>query len=229
MINRYYKIERSSDPKVVGVNDGGGQVEISAKGFKDKGGFDKLLKLFSLENYKSGESMHPGFEVAVEYAKAFKRAKLTDFLFYTPHFWTCPFMLSTKGQSIFAKHNLTGHNFYPATIYHKDLVIEDYKLFQCKELDYDVINFPNSKFHSGYEIMNNLKKLKFNSKEDFIKRGYISFFRAEKITLNSNFDISLDFFILGIFGTFVSERMMGRMKEDGLTGMNFVNSVECST
>ena len=226
MKTKYYEIRASSERKVLGVKENV-QVEILAKGFKDKGTYDRLFKQFSLKSYKSGASWYPDFEVIVEYTKAYKTAKLTDFLYFSPHLWGCPFMISKKVCNIFAEYNLTDHNYFPVNLYQRDILIEDLRLFQWKELDYNIIDFSESTFISGHEITNNLKKQTFSSIEEFSNSRYISFLRAEKILLNNNFDTRLDFFELKSVGMFVSERLASKIKAENLTGIKFVDFIEC--
>jgi hypothetical protein len=79
MTANYFIIRESSDPKVVGIRNGGSQAFIYKEGFLDKSNYDKYYEFFAdrRSNVWTRLDKMPGFELECPYMirQQFKRTK----------------------------------------------------------------------------------------------------------------------------------------------------------
>lgn len=210
---KYYLFRLSSDPKVIGVKEGS-QVWLDESDPQTK----KVLD-FRRENLNIFRV--PDFDIHIS-AKLEKNAKLTDFLDFGPYIRFAEFMISERLAEIFGKLNIQEYKLFPVTLYNKSEKLEDkYYLFSCKPLEYDVINFKDSVFYKGSEILKG-EYYRFQTEEEFIagdKKAFGSMM-PEKLVMNSKFDSTLDFIRLKIGTTHISEALKDAIEILGITGAN---------
>ncbi len=217
---KYYLLRKVSDPEIKGVRTGLGQVEL------DEGNplTAKLQKFFSGIGYWERGKTVPDFEIENCTAFLYKEAKLTDFLDFAPALMTCPFMLSERLAEVFRKFNIQQYYTYPVTLYNKGMQLPDkYYLFCCPLLGYDVINFSESIFYKGSDLIGK-KYYHIDSMEEY-KKGP-ALMNAERLVLNSKFDSTLDFFQTRIGGMHISEGLKEAIEILGFTGVNIFDDKE---
>ncbi len=126
------------------------------------------------------------------------------------------------------RHNIQDYYLSPAKIYDKDKVIsEDYYLFYCPILDYDIIYFEKSVLYTQLGI--DKKKRKWhnvNNLEEFKNFKGIGNLKVERLVLNENFDKSLDFFTGRIGGILISGVFKKDIEESGLSGVHALSTYE---
>ncbi|WP_293902537.1 hypothetical protein [Sphingobacterium sp. UBA5670] len=209
----YYQLNIVSDPEIKGVTTGLGQVELD----KDNPITDKLATFFSGIDYWVRNKYVPDFEIEGCKASLYKKAKLTDFLDFSPFLYTCPFMLSEQTLDVFEKFNIQKYYTYPVTLFNKGQQLQEkYELFCCPKLQYDIVDFEKSIFYIKKGLYER-KHINFNNDEEF--RTYPENAKVEKLVLNSKFDTSLDFFWGRIGGMYVSKRLKDAIENLGLTGV----------
>lgn len=218
---KYYFLREPSDPEIIGVTNGGSQVEISKEGFDDKEKYERLLKFFDHTKYWSKEDFSPDENFEIEYARMLKGAIATDFLSYRPYLIACPFIVSEKTKLLLEGHAVQQHYYFPVKVYERQTLMNiKYFLLYCPLLDYDIIDFSRASFYSGSPILG-MRPLEISSKEEFI--GCLSndpFIKIQHAFLSSQLDPGLDFFS-SKFGVFVSERLKKRIEKESLSGIMF--------
>ena len=220
----YYQLRHSSEPKVIGVRNGVQQVEIQDEGVLSSPSFDQVVKFFCKDVMASDKFVEPSFVPKFQYVKPLDKAILTDFLSYGPFFPSCPFMSSETATNVLTSFNVQEHRFYDARVVRNDVAV-NYKIFYCPALGYDVIDFQASKFYLGNFVVGK-EYLNFNSVEEykeFLASNRALLVRAEKLSLSSAFDDSLDLMVLKFGGVYVSSRLRDEILRLGLTGVNCVS------
>src|SRR5690349_1265589 len=145
---KYYLIRRESDPAVVGVRNGGAQVEIDLSGFQNENDFNRILDFFDYSEFFKKKSYAPTHEFVIECARLLRNAKVTDFVSFKPNLMACPFMISHRVKSIFDEFHLPEHYYFPVSVYKGDvLVTSQYYLMYCPFQDYHIVDFERSTFY----------------------------------------------------------------------------------
>ncbi|WP_293902540.1 hypothetical protein [Sphingobacterium sp. UBA5670] len=216
----YYQLSIVSDPEIKGVTTGLGQVELD----KDNPITEKLATFFSGIDYWTRNKYIPDFEIEGCTASLYKKAKLTDFLDFSPFLFTCPFMLSERAVKVFLKFNIQKYYTYPVTLFDKGKPLQEkYELFCCPLLQYDIVDFEKSIFYKPKGLYEKTY-LNVNDNEEY--RKHSGNIRAEELVLNPNFDTSLDFFCGRIGGMYVSEGLKNAIENLGLTGVKIYEDKE---
>lgn len=214
---QYYKISISWDPKTKGIKDGSHQVERINEAVKDKGTMQRVNNFFSPLTFFDKKNYVPDFDIKLEGFRLRKGAKQTDFLDYIPTITGCPFMVNKKVSDLFGQFNLPKHYYYPVEIMNEGELINSYQLFYIPFIDVSVIDFPKSKFSSGYEVSKNLKIHIFESFEDMQNKRESSL-TPQEIVLGGKFDTKLDLFNIRVGGLMVSERLKNAIQQTNLLG-----------
>ncbi|MCD2425922.1 hypothetical protein LQ567_24275 [Niabella pedocola] len=220
---KYYLLRTVSDPEIVGVTDGGGQVELDANNPVTK----KLKDFFYFKDYWNEKRTVPDFEVSNCTATILPKAKLTDFLNFSPALMTCPFMISKRLADVFARFKIQRYNTYPVTLYKRERLISDkYFLFCCPLLGYEVIDFPKSVFYTKKSLFAKERNyIRYKDEKDY-SENYIVSAKIETLVLNSNFDSSLDYFKTRIGEIYISEGLKDAIEILGFTGANIFDDKE---
>lgn len=216
-MSRYYDLSIESNPKITGVNDLA-QVEISRSGFEEQQLYDRIFEFFNCDDYWHKADREPDFEIELQCVRALRHAKMTSFLSYRPHLLGCSFLVSDEVKKCLEKFNLQKHHLFKAKVFYKNQVLK-YWIFHTQPLGYDVIDFKESLFFTGaltrkqYHSINDLSEYRELSKTAYLK--------PEKISLNENFDKSLDLFeIKG--GMFVSEELKNEFEKNCFSGVKLI-------
>jgi hypothetical protein len=223
----YYLLRHVSDPKIIGVKNGGSQVEIDENGFKDKEKYTRLLEFFDSFSYWQKKSFTPDFSYSIQCARLLKNAKLTDFLEFRPFLMACPYMVSDRVKTVFSKFRFSEHYYMPVDVYDANRLVAKYNLLYCPLLDYDIVDFPKSLFFTGNAFLRTKKIHSFNSREEhlrFLKSNALV--GEEKIHLSKLFDKALDFFYPRFGGLYISERLKEAIIQERFTGIKVLEPSE---
>ncbi|MWW26845.1 hypothetical protein [Algibacter lectus] len=211
----YYKVKISSDPKIIGVNNGVYQVEIKPKtSFEGKieekkfdDYFDKPLSYFRSNKYKPIDKK----EVKTITFIPLKKAKETDFVSYSPNVNAMLGLFSDNLMTIISEFKL------PSLI-KIDALIKGFKkkyfFVGLPILDMGIIDFSNSTF----SVLKSGEILSLNNKEEYIEKVIINdLYRSSKLMLKENIDF--DMFYLQSEGLFFSKNLISKLEKEGITGL----------
>jgi hypothetical protein len=217
-MTKYFELNMVSDPEIKGVTSGLAQVELD----EDNPTTRKLKDFFLGVGYWERGKTIPDFDINNCTATLLPKAKLTDFLDFSPFLITCDFMISEDVLTVFRKLKIQQYVTYPVQIYKrkKKPIAEKYYLFCCPLQGYDVINFQESVFYTGSEITGK-KYVHYNNHVEYQSDNRIT--NVEKLVLNENFDSTLDLFTTRIGGIFVSEALKDAIEIIGFTGVRISN------
>ncbi len=220
---KYYRIEKSIDPKVIGVKDGSAQAELTKKSFVDKNRYDEYIDYFL--SYKEGwfdnQAKFPSFDFDLQYLKLKKQAQITDFICFAPAFYH-KFLINDKVQNILGRYNVSSYKLYNVSLYGDNTkIFSNYKFLFSPSLSYDHINFSKSVFSLG-NSRTGKEFIVIHSLEEFLSIDKP--LNRERLVLKSNkFDTSLDYFNLLIFpDPIISENLKEGLISESVTGINIV-------
>jgi hypothetical protein len=205
-----------SDPKIIGVRDGGSQAQIDREGFIDKSAYDKYYDFFAERDSTIWSKLDkiPNFEFTLEYVRLRTGAKLTDFLVYYPEAFGANFLMSEKAVRVLEQHKLPLYKKYPARVYYNENDFVLYQLVYFPALDYDIVNFSATIFYEGDEI---------NSPEEFERVRPKSAFDIEELVLTKNFDKSLDILNTKVTYEFIiTSKLKEAIEKERLSGINLI-------
>ena len=220
---KFYKLSVSSEPKVIGVNNGVYQGNIAWKKFELKNSEKKIKEgYFSLKKHLENKKIIEPIDFEIEYIEALKAAKLTDFFTYSPILWGVNYFVTKKVKDLLGSFKLPLSAFIPANIFHKGIKYEYYAFYVPVHYREDSFDFSNSVFYDG--LPNSMKPkqyLNFNSIDDYrnCKPGTLK--QSEKLAFNNNFDNTLDLFDSLYIGKgyIISESLKLAMEEAAVTGI----------
>ena len=215
----YYILRMESDPAILGVQDLD-QAIIDKKCFQDEKEYDKLMAILGSNDYWNHIGEIADFDFSLQCARLKKRAKLTDFLNFTPHLMNCPFLISKAVKELFSAFNLYGVNFWPANVMKGDERFGFY-LVHFTDVGDGVIDFSKSTFYSGNA--QGKKLLKFNdksAKDMFVETNMI--IKYDKIVLNNSLARSLDLFQLPNSQIIVSTPLKDKLDAGGYSGVKLL-------
>jgi hypothetical protein len=228
---RHYIIRQASDPKVIGVKNGGSQAKIDRDGFDHQSNYDNFIEYFlskDPETYWRHLGTIPDFEINLDCVRLEPQAKITDFISYYPNLHHgAKFLVSKHALEIIKAHNLPLHKIYNVKIYAGKEILPNYKLLYCPPLPYNVIDFDKTLFFTGNRVRGK-KIFSLASGAEFEKAKDDRLFQVDKIVLNNAFDGSLDYFLtkVSIPDIFVSSRLRDAITKEGLTGLNIIESID---
>jgi hypothetical protein len=219
---KYYHISTSSDPKIIGVNNGIYQCDLE----KDK--FAKIHDYLEMESFFSGltywerDNHTPPKEFNFEYFRLLKKAKQTDILSFCPHMMGCDFILSRRVMDTFHNLSLNNSYFIPTSVYTYDRKrVEQYlHMMYTTYLGFESIDFDKSIFYSGIETRGkNYVELKDFSawKEYWREDPNRPLLWTEKVALKSAY-AKYDYLKTRLGGPFVSERLLERWTKENISG-----------
>lgn len=217
----YYKIIPSSDPQIIGVNNGICQAEWMEEKYS-KEELEHLYQFFKSRDWNY-INKKPDF-TSTYHAKLLKKATLTDFLQFSPYMFACPFLISSRVKIALGSYHIQEYFLFPAILYGEEgkILTEDYSLFYMPLQEFDVVNFDKSIFYTQLGIhKENRKYLSFKNIDQYKSfSGGIK--QIEKLVLNEDFDKTLDLFETRLGGMFISEYLKDWFELSEFTGINIL-------
>lgn len=216
----YKLIRLSSDPKVIGVNNGSAQIELNCRSLgilgndSDKvlGGFvwkDGAFKSFLKDNGLEAINM-----------QLLRQAKLTDFMTHSPDVKNSLFTVSETCFSLLTQFELDGYEAIKVNLLHNGKKLnESYRLIIYPHIGFEDFDFEESIMYTGNELRGKSyqKIYDFLQFQDLIENDpFISFEKAVIRAKGKMFNL----LNVGGIGLFMSERLIDACIKAGLTGLN---------
>ncbi len=227
-MKNYKLFSLENNPKIIGVQNGIYQCEILPKKFDNPKKYEQLEKISDKYYYKSEKQRKVGKTAIIEYCELLGRAKITDFISFSPYLAPCQFIVSEKLFNILKNYNLGNYtSFFTVKMFKPKGVRlnENFYMFFQDMLPFSHIDYSKSSIYYGYEALNNKTYVECKDFNDFHKSNERLNF--EKLILNSNFNNSLDFFsIRGISDFCISEELLSDLKDNNITGYYISNKIK---
>ncbi len=226
---KFFRLKRTYEPNVIGLNDAESQVELLRDKFKNKNNFDLFEETYFVT--KDKKLPKPGFselEFVIEQGHLVKGAKLTEIMYYHPYIMDGGRVLvSTQFLDILKPFNLAPFRLYKLPIFNNrdQLISNDYQIFHMTEFQFDYIDYVKSTYYFGSKALKQWEPKNFES-EDSAKEFLKSYTTVKAgfhiLCLNEKFDLKLDMFTLraGNFDFIISERLKIALENSDLTGLD---------
>lgn len=221
-MGEFYLLRTDSDPKILGVKNGGKQASIKRSGYTEPQKYDELIRVIGTNYYWENKHEFLDFDFDIQCVEMLPQANMTNFLHFGPYLRDCPFLISQKLFEVISKKNICSHRFFPATVIDTD---SEYKFMMLliQDLEHQVVDFSKSTYRSPFDVAEN-NFFSFHSNEEkerfaIQNSGLI----GDSIYLNHFFDKSLDLFSLQDVGLVVSRNLKTELEMLGLvSGVKFL-------
>jgi hypothetical protein len=226
---KYYQIEVSAEPKIIGVNNGVHQIEIEKKAMQKDIAFKEFLDFFSTQNtdFWRNQDKIKNLKIPVIKAKLLKKAKVTDIMGYTENISFLYNVYSEKYINILKAFNSGNFSSFEINI---ENVIGKYYIMFVETVPLEEINYDKSVLYSGFKPRNyNVKYYKVNSYKEykvFMIQTPIHDF--EKISISKE-HLGKDVIkVQASSKLFYSEKLIDFLLNCGITGLqvSYNNSIE---
>ena len=196
----YYLVRKTSDPKVIGINDGTCQARLVRNEFTDSYTFDYFQKYTdgSGEPYWNIFDSFPDKQLNLGLIEMRVKAKITDFISFYPNARANgEFLLSKKACDVINRFKLPKHQLIPVTISQKGQIIESHKYLFCPCLGYEFIDFKASSFFKGLSSSSNKQYITINNNIEWEHHKENELINVDNIVLK-NVDKKLDYFSIKV-------------------------------
>ncbi len=168
---KYYQIDRTGEPKIIGVTNGSAQVEVIEKAI-DKNhnylDFENHFSGYNLEFWQNQQRVYDLTPPPIK-GKILKKAKLTDIIEYGPNYHFLYKAYSEKYINIIRAFNIPRLKTFDFEI---ENISEKYHLLFFETVLLDEIDYEKSKVISGYKVLNNIKYHSVNNRDEYIAFNY---------------------------------------------------------
>jgi hypothetical protein len=212
-----------SDPAITGLKEGGRQVLIDEHRYQNVDTYEKIKRFFSYQDYWQNwnvDKFFPNFDVEI-HGGLITNANLTDFMGFHPSLLSCYFLIHDQVAELFSRFDFPQHQLYQAFIYKNEKVISSsYKLF-CSPYAADghIIDFDKSLFVTGPLTRRVYHKI--NNWDDF--KNFPGSLEVELLSMNKNFDQTVDFYCGRIGGVYFSQRITEAIEQKNFTGIRLLD------
>ncbi|MCV6630443.1 MAG: hypothetical protein OIF50_11375 [Flavobacteriaceae bacterium] len=205
----FKRISNSFEPEIIGVKNGLYQVELENKDIENRsnslltqGNIDELLnrrdEVFNLDINMQGNLL--------------PKAKATDLMVYTPHFFCFNYLVSQKVVDCLKEENVSLEEYHVLKVNIKE-VDEAYYLLYVPWIDFSEIVFSESLVYSTFDANSSDKKyFEINNHDEYMelqdKEPFNSF---DKVVLNHKYQKRNLISIRGITELFFSDSLVERM------------------
>jgi hypothetical protein len=225
---KYYKIHRSYEPSIIGLNDASAQVEIINK--KTKHSFENederlYFNNFINKNRKDTNRVTMNSFAVVDTSKISfinahktkKRIKEVDIMYYMPREAGFDIVFSKKILEFIEKYKLSDYNKVNLKIegFNTEYYLIGFPLIKIEEID-----FKKSLFYDSFAK----KEFVFNNYEDY--ENHTGFVEAKNIILQQKFEYD----VLKVpFGIFFSEKLVSDIEKIDLKALEIYENIilEC--
>ena len=186
---KYRQATTSSEPKIIGVNNGVYQLELNEKKLEKHKGFDLINHLFLESRKRDIEAFNNSvknlnLDIIFEFKKL-KNAKITDVIGFSPFFFSCSYIISQRFVECLNQVEVKQSEFklFPVSI--KNIEEIFYLLF-IPMIPHEQINFVNSITYLGRPgLYTGVDYIDVKSIEDYMSQSVL--LKFEKVSLSTKF------------------------------------------
>jgi hypothetical protein len=214
------KISGSSEPKIIGVNNGISQIELDRKNLLNHDGkHNDFYKHFNSFSYWVNQNDQIDFSFSSINGKKLRKAKMTDLLLYGPKIMAFKFLISERFYNILKDFNIGEHTLYDVNIENCE---EKYFFLKLKTILRDEFVFNKNVltvYRKGID-----EEINFNNIDEY--NNFIlenPLFEYKHIALKQELEKHDVIYTQGA-GAYFSERLIEAFNENGLTGLTIYNN-----
>ncbi|GIQ57834.1 hypothetical protein Flavo103_09700 [Flavobacterium collinsii] len=224
---KYYQIGVSAEPKTIGVKNGVYQFKIDYERMSLDNLFDSFLNFFDYSNkdFWKNQELIKKIKIPVIKGEMLKKAKVTDFMGYSPEITFLNRAFSSKYLGIVKEYEVENLGIFEIDI--KD-VLQKYYLLINKAVCLTEIDFSKSIIVTGHSIMDNVKFHHMNDHfeyVEFLQKNPLANFKVISISKKNYGKDIID--VQSVVNPFYSEKLITRLLDEGITGLeiNYENSI----
>jgi len=210
----------SSDPNIIGVNNGTLQIEFKDDSFSSEK--DRLLfnSFYIDEHYWQSGNYVSDIKIGNLAANAYPKSFKTHFISFAPYLPGFEFVVTSEAYRILLQYKMPKHKVFTVCILgNKQFESEVFYLINWDFIGFESINFQDSMVFTGIELLGKsyhpIKNL--NEYKNFMVVNPIHTF--ESVRLNEK-DLENDIMFLKAVGMFMSVGLKNELPKSGL-GLNF--------
>ena len=213
----YSILRMSSDPKVIGIKNGGSQGKILKQGFS-KNNYETLMEHWGSRDSWKRFAILPPNGIYLEHIKLLKAAIKTDFMNISPAV-NSSIIISKRTKEIFDKYIINNAIYLRAYVYENEIKYE-YYLFYMDGIDNNWINYSKSILTKS--LFDNTD-IHIENYDDYksIKKEHV-LLRFVETTLNSNFSLKIDLFKSIGGEIYISDKLKHELISNNITGINIL-------
>ena len=210
----FKRVTNSSEPKVIGVNNGIYQVELHEK---ELAKHKNLLTQVNIKGFLDHRDKIFDLDIVLE-GKFLPRAKVTDIMGYTPHLFGFPYLISQKVVECLEEENVSKEEYHLLKVDIKGLD-QNYYLLYVPWIRNSEIIFSESLIYSTFDANSHSKKY-FDIKDynDYIelqnKEPFNSF---DKVVLSQKYQSKSIISIQGITELFLSDSLVEKILKKNIS------------
>jgi hypothetical protein len=214
------KISVSSEPKIIGVNNGISQIELDRKNLLNHDGkHNDFYKHFNSFSYWVNQNDQIDFNLSSINAKKLRKAKMTDLLLYGPKIMAFEWLISENFYSVLKDFNIGEHKLFEVSIEECE---EKYFFLKLKTILRDEFIFNRNiltVYKKGID-----EEITFNDNDEYNNFIFENpLFQYKHIALNKELE-KFDIIYTQSAGKYFSERLIKTFNENGLAGLSIYNN-----
>jgi hypothetical protein len=208
----FYILRNSSNPQVIGVNDGSSQAVINRSGYSNPQNYDELIKYLGSNEYeKLIKDLHQQ-KFSIEEVILKPNANMTNFLSFDPYLINCPFLISEHVAHILKESNLPEYKIYRANVLAQNQY-HPYFLLYMPALDQSAIDFKKSTFCSDLDLDATTYRFQSKNELEMFSKEKLGI-RAKEIFLIWHLIQDMDMFELASTGIIISEKLKLKLERE---------------
>jgi len=220
----------SSEPKVIGVNNGIYQLELDKKSMDTNSKeYKKFIEWFDYDNplFWSQQDVVKTLKSPIIRSTMLKKAKITDLMDYAPSYCFLNYVYSEKFINILKAFDIGDYSLFDFEI---EGVSSKYYLMFIKNVTLTEINYDKSIIYSGHEVLNNIKYYTLSNYQDYLnlkkQKDILTSFK--KIAISKKYYGKDIIEVQTSSKAFYSEKLVDFLLDCGITGLNvkYENSIE---
>ena len=217
---KYYQISVSSEPKIIGVNNGIYQVVLDTIGIPGEKELEDFRAFagFGNKNFWNRQDELLNYNIPIIPARKLGKAKITDIMGYTPLIGFLNLLYSKKFISIINNFKVYDYKLFQVMIKGID---ENFYLLFVKKILMQEINYLNSVVYTGYQLFKTEQYHEVYTYEQFQELQKLDYsVKFEKICIDKSYDGHDIIAVHPAVDNFYSERLIDNLLAGGITGLD---------
>ena len=211
----FKRITNSSEPNVIGVNNGVCQLEFKGKELKKNTNYkeiEKTLLTGDIDKFLKGQNEISNLEIKHLKGKLLKKAKLTDIMVFSPFFFGYEYIVSQKFVDCLEEEKVSKEEYHLRKIEIIDVEDSYYLLFVPMIPNTEII-FSKSLIYPTFDALSSEKEyFDIKNYEDYIKLQEKEPFNSfDKVVLNSKYQERSIIHLQGVTELFLRDSLVEKM------------------
>ncbi|PQJ76519.1 hypothetical protein [Polaribacter glomeratus] len=219
----FKRITNSSEPNVIGVNNGVYQLEFKGKELKKNINYKEIeetLLIGNIDKFLKDQNGISNLEIKHLKGKLLKKAKLTDIMVFSPFFFGYEYIVSQKFVDCLEEEKVNKNEYHLRKIEIIDVKDNYYLLFVPMIPNTEIV-FSESLIYPTFDALSSEKKyFDIKNYEDYIelqeKEPFNSF---DKVVLNPKYQERSIIYLQGVTELFLRDSLVEKMLTNDVSSL----------